>query len=176
VLGGLGEALNAFRKLTPVPLLAVGFAATVILFSPDPLAGILGIDQFRNSYRFWIGMAFVVSWCYLAAHSIWWGIGKFNAWNQKRRNKRIREKALQELTPQEKKCLRRYIHDNKNTCCFDCTNGVVGGLQAKGILFRSSSLVEINRIPYNLQGWARKHLREHPQLLEDGHADMTKTM
>ena len=167
MLHGFGEALDSFRKLTPVPLLALGFATAVILFAPEQLSGTLGIDQFRKDCRFWIGVVFISSWCYLVAHSIWWGRGSLIAWRKTRHAKQVREQYLQELTPAEKKCLQPYIRQEKNTRHFDCTNGIVGGLHAKGILFRSSNMMEIDKMPYNLQPWARKYLTVHPQLLND---------
>jgi hypothetical protein len=45
-------------------------------------------------------------------------------------------------------------------------NGVIGGLQAKEVVFQSSNVFDITEgIPYNLQTWARQYLNENPALL-----------
>ena len=141
MLKDIKEAIEAFVKATPVALLALAIASGVVLIVPDPIASALGLDKFREDNRFWIGIAFVVSCSYLLAHVIWWGWGKAVGWYESRRVRKVREDCLKELTPEEKEYLIPYIRDSRNTCRFDCTDGLIGGLEAKGIVFRSSSLL-----------------------------------
>lgn len=51
---------------------------------------------------------------------------------------------------------------------FDMTDGVAGGLAAKGIIYRSSNVINlIDGVPHNLQPWARLFLSTHPEVLDD---------
>lgn len=86
----------------------------------------------------------------------------------RRRIRRIREKHLRELTPEERGYQLPYIHDRTSTQTFDIDDGVAGGLQGKEILYRSSNMFDVHRgVPYNLQPWARTYLTQHPELLAD---------
>ncbi len=47
------------------------------------------------------------------------------------------------------------------------SDGVVGGLLTKRILYRSSSLsLSYTTFAYNLQPWAWEYLNSHPRLLD----------
>lgn len=159
-------ALEKLGKITPPSLLGLGVASGLIAFMPDSMAATLGIDQLRTEYRGWIGAAFIVSWSYLIAHVVWWGKGHGAKWWQARRINAVRIKHLTELTPQEKGYLEPFIKSQANTIYLPIQDGVIGGLGAKEIVYRSSSLFEPHRVPYNLQPWARTHLTAHPELLD----------
>jgi hypothetical protein len=74
------QAVTTFTKIAPAPLLGAGIASGFIIFSSDSVAGTLGIDQFRIDNRGTLGAAFILSWAYLAAHSIWWVRGHVVEW------------------------------------------------------------------------------------------------
>ncbi|EGO95204.1 hypothetical protein APM_1967 [Acidiphilium sp. PM] len=70
------------------------------------------------------------------------------------------------LTEDEKLFLRPYIIDGANTRMANITNGVAGGLVAKGIIFRSSNVGTVfSGFSYNLQPISRKILTGRPDLL-----------
>ena len=163
---GIASFLGSFRKMAPVPLLAIGIATGVLLFAPDTPAKSLGMDEFADQHRAIIGGIFIAAWAYLLAHLVWWGRARAVAVYESRRQAKIRESRLRDLTPEEKHYLAPYIFNNQNTQRFAFDDGVVGGLAAKGILYRSSNLAQPDSIPYNIQPWARRYLREHPELLE----------
>ena len=166
VLEQVASLLSAFRKMAPLPLLAIALATAVLLFSPDALARTLGIAEFVDQYRWIIGLLFIGASCYLLAHLICWVGGRAVAAYDSRRKTKIRQSHLRELTPEEKSYLLPYIFDDCNTQYFGFDDGVAGGLAGKGVLYRASTLVELDRIPYNILPWARRYLKEHPEILE----------
>jgi hypothetical protein len=148
----LSQAIGAIAKLAPAPLLAVAIATAIVLFVPDSLAVILGIDAFRSANRGFIGGAFIFSWSYLAVHFLWW-LRKLivDAWSR-RKDRLTREKQLDSLTPEEQGYLAPYVNDSVNTQNFPVEDGVVGGLLAKGVVYRSSNVFDmLEGVPYNIQ-------------------------
>ncbi len=163
---GLGTTLEAFRKLAPVPLLALGLASAALLFTSDSVAGTLGILEFRNSYRGWIGAVFLVTWSYLAAHLVWWLRRKLIEHLEHRRRRRVRESFLKKLTPEERGYLVPYVLDKVNTQNFPMEDGIIGGLSGKEIVYRSSNVIDpVRGAPWNIQPWALEVLSLHPELL-----------
>ena len=162
----LGQFINAIAKIAPAPLIAVGIATGIVLFVSDSTAATLGIDSFRLVHRGLIGAGFIFSWSYLAAHFLWW-LRKIVADGWSRRKSRLaREKQLHSLTPDEQRYLAPYVRENVNTQEFQVEDGVIGGLLAKEIVYRSSNVFDmVEGVPYNMQPWANKYLAEHLELL-----------
>ncbi len=154
--------MDTFRKLAPVPLLALGIASAIILFAPLEFVENLGIDTFQKEYRPVIGIVFVMSWSYLLAYLIWWIRGKIIA---RCKLRRIRS-YLHDLTPEEKHLLAPYILNDKTSQYFDYGDGVVMALINKGIIYQASSRTGPFRFPGNIYTWARRYLKQHQELLE----------
>lgn len=164
----LGQLINSVAKIAPAPLLAVGIATGIVLFVPDSVAATLGIDSFRSANHGLIGAGFIFSWSYLAVHFLMWlkNLGA-NGWTR-RKGRLAREKQFHSLTPEEQGYLAPYVQENINTQEFPVEDGVIGGLLAKGIVYRSSNVFDMAEgVPYNLQPWAKTYLTEHPELLAD---------
>ena len=162
----LGQIIGNIAKIAAAPLLAVGIATGIVLFVPDSVALTLGVDAFRSEHRGFIGGAFIFSWSYLAAQLLWWfrklGV---DAWSR-RKGRLAREKQLHSLTLEEQGYLGPYVRDGVNTCNFPVEDGVIGGLLAKAIVYRSSNVFDVlEGVPYNIQPWAKAYLLEHPDLL-----------
>jgi hypothetical protein len=88
----------------------------------------------------------------------------------KRRKQRAKLKSLQSelnnLSLEEKAVLASYIAHNTKTIHLGMNSGLAGGLEAAGIIFRSSNIGSMGTgIAYNIQPWAWDYLREHPELL-----------
>ena len=91
-----------------------------------------------------------------------WG-GKWYAHRRIIKNQRA---CLRSLTPEEKGFLVPFIFDNEATRYASMESGVVGGLLAQGIIYRSSSVGTSSfTFPYNLQSWARRELAKQRWLL-----------
>ena len=79
------------------------------------------------------------------------------------------------LTPEEKGYLVSYIEGQQNTIYVGLDDGIMGGLTAKGITYRSSNMGDLlNGVAFNLQPWARSYLEENRYLL-DGYAGKPMT-
>jgi len=163
----IGHVGSTLAKLAPAPLLACGLATSILIFSSEPLAQTLGVDGFRADHRSELGGAFILSWSYLAAHLIWW-FKKLatNSWRTYR-DRSTRKKQLHDLTHEEKGYLAPYVIDGVNTQYFAMEDGVAGGLAAKNIIYRSSSVFNmLDGIPYNIQPWAKDYLLTRIELLQ----------
>ena len=159
--------VDSFRKLAPVPLLAIALATGAILFVSEAVAERLGVLEFRVAYRGYIGTAFLIAWAYLLAHLIWWSRARILESMASRRARRVRRKYLHDLSPQERGYLLPYVEDKINTQNFAIEDGVIGGLARKGIVYRGSNVFHVlEGAPWNIQPWALEYLRRHPELLE----------
>ena len=74
---------------------------------------------------------------------------------------------LHELSPPERECLALFVESDSTTHSFHISDGVIGGLVAKGILFRSSNAGHPGSLSfdYNVQPWAWRYLKKHRDLL-----------
>jgi len=87
-MGDWGDSALSFIKLSPRWLTPLALAAGVVLFGPSALIRTLGLDAVLNTYRGWIGAAFVVIVSLLAVAGLDW------AWQRARvaRQRTIRER------------------------------------------------------------------------------------
>ena len=75
-------------------------------------------------------------------------------------------KQLKTLSSTEKKVLKKYFDQDTQSLQLGSMDGIAGGLVAKNILFRSSSLGTADAyFAYNIQPWAWVYLKKHPELL-----------
>ena len=144
MIENLTGLLTSFKKVAPVPLLAISFAASLIILCPNPIAEALGVDVFRITYRPWIGTALIVSVSYLMAHIFWWLRGLFLERHTRKQTDNVRHKHLRDLTPDEKAYLVPYVRNQITSQKFLVEDGIAGGLMAKGIIYRSSNVGSAN--------------------------------
>jgi hypothetical protein len=163
--------LGAFRKFGPIPLTALSLVGAILLFTSAETLKQIGVDTIVATYRSWIGLAWLVASGLLLSHFVWWVRGIVGQNLKLRQRQRIRIRSLQELTPGEKHFLSPYIFENLNSQAVTLGNGVVGGLVAKGIVFRAADFAEFGEFPYNLQPWARTYLSANPDLLAGAHLE-----
>lgn len=95
----------------------------------------------------------------------------FGKWSEKRDSnikKIAREQLLLSSSRVEKEVLARYIADDTTTIAFEMRDGIVNGLVAKGILYRSSQ--GSNPMSYdfdtNIQTWVWEFIKNHPEFLQ----------
>jgi hypothetical protein len=147
--------------------LGVAIATGVSLFAPDWFITRLGLLELRNQHRAYVGGAFALSGALLAAQGV-----AAAAQMARRRYRRYRlewqsREALHALTPDEKAYLLPFVIGGQNTLYFHVQDGVAGGLIAKKILYRSSTIGSmLSGFAHNLRPWARDYLEKHPHLLE----------
>jgi hypothetical protein len=148
-------------KLSPKYLFAVLAAGSFLLFVPATFLDHMGLAQFRQRFLPYVGVITLLSASLLFTH----GAAFVVDWLKSKRNLNLRNKLLRSLTSAEMEALRPYIVDDANTQEFEIGSGIAGGLEAKRILYRSSSLSFGFHSPYNIQPWAREYLKRHPELL-----------
>ncbi|WP_298190262.1 super-infection exclusion protein B [uncultured Pseudomonas sp.] len=165
------ELLDYFRKIPAAFLVAILFVLGLILFLPENYAQILAVDGFRNEFRVYLGPAFllVISFCSARVFTFF-----MQGYNQ-RKNTKIRQKSLHNLTPEEKGYLIPYIKDQQNTVHVGMDDGIMAGLRSKDITYLAANVGDLlNGFAFNLQPWARQYLEKNPQFL-DGHAGQPRT-
>jgi Super-infection exclusion protein B len=169
----IASALSAVKQSTPPILIGIALTATTLLFMPVSAIETLGLSDLVKANRSYIGIALIASIAFLVAHVLV-GIGSLvKAQISKRKVKRalikttlLRQQLLQKLTPDEKAHLLPYIEDEINTRHFAIDDGVAGGLQAKGVIYRATNIADMRTgFPFNIQPWAREHLVANPELL-----------
>ena len=162
------QFISKFSKLAPAPLLAIGVATSIILFSSEDVATLLGIEIYRKDNRGLIGSVFIVSWSYLAAYLVWEVKGYISLKIKSWKAEKTRAEYLCNLTTDEKRYLSPYVKERINTQHFEPEDGVIGGLALKGIVYQGSHVYDIlEGVGWNIQPWARTYLEKHPEQLSD---------
>lgn len=160
-----------WAKLKPRTWFAMATASTALLLLPEDILSGTGLDEIVVGYRSWLGVALLLSLALLFAHvagETWnWG----REWLKANRHLRALHGQLRELSPGEKHVLKKYIEGQTTTLYFTVSDGVIGGLVAKKILFQSSSIGQMHSFSYNLQPWAWTYLRAHPDILVGASAE-----
>ena len=78
----------------------------------------------------------------------------------------MRIRYLRELSREEKCVLSPYVFGDATSQPFAIQDGAVGGLVAKGILYRASNFGSYSaEFAFNIQPWAFTYLKAHTQLL-----------
>lgn len=154
-------------KLKPRHLVAIVVVSGTLLFSPDYLLSRLGLLDFVLENKSWIGGTFLTFIAFLLINTIAYLSepvqGFINDW----RRLLVYSRHLKELTSKEKKTLKKYFEEDTQSQLLDYKSGVAQGLVAKKILYRSSNLGYMEAtFAYNIQPWAWRYLKKHPDLLK----------
>ena len=135
---------------------------------PSVFVAALGLTAFIATNRSIIGVVFLASVVLLITEFCCWLWSSWRSIQTKKRKQKARIESLTELTQDERLYLLPYIIEGKNTRYFTLEDGVVGGLEAKGILYRAANEGSILKgFAFNMQPWARKYLSEHRNLFND---------
>lgn len=119
--------------------------------------------SFRKTYRVFLGPGLLVIGAWLVARTVAACAGPLR---ERKRLLSLRQ-VLSTLTSEEKGYLSAYIDGGRTTIHFQVDDGIIGGLLARKIVFRSSNMFDlVDGVPYNLQPWAREQLESNRQLLD----------
>jgi len=142
---------------------AVWLFTALILFAPSWLVEQIGIMEFAPKYRMWLALGFLAATALCLVNiGLWmWG------WVSKILEQLVIIWRLHQLSSDEKRILRYFSSDSK-THMFKVTDGVVGGLEKTGIIYRSSDWRKVDRVAYNIQDWIWAYLKKHPNLIDEG--------
>lgn len=122
----VGAVIAAVIKAGVPIYVAALIASTLLLFLPDSIAHRIGVAEFRQLYRGYLGGAFVASISLLAAYGL---SATFHAIGNRlddRRVRRVTLKTLRTLTSDEKRFLRTFIFDDRNTVRAAISDGRFG--------------------------------------------------
>ena len=159
MLEGFGGAFQAVKSAGPRIFTAVAIAAGALIFLPSSMLNAMGLTSFVETYRGYIGLAFLISIVLLATDAVIWIWKQIKSHRNKRKTEENRVRLIQSLTAEERQYLAPYILEGQNTCYYAMDDGVAGGLNSKGILFISSNIGSlVSGIAFNLQPWARELL------------------
>jgi hypothetical protein len=142
--------------------IALGVVAAIVLFTPDSVVNKLGLLQYRNQGKPYLGVVLLV--CITIAIAS--GIGAVGSKINDYRFWKARKKRLHRLSAEEKQILRAYIERQTRSLNLSVTSGVVNGLEQETIIYRASNLGHLMAgFAYNIQPWAWDYLNEHRDLL-----------
>jgi hypothetical protein len=155
-------------KISNTHLFAVVIGCSLILFTPEGFLGKLGLSNIKATYQTMISALFLIALSILGAR----GCAAIIRWIKQRvawdKNLKEMQNRLNDLTPEEKQILQQYILGNTRTQDLLIQNGVVNGLVAAKILYRSANLgSSAGSFAFNIQSWAWVYLKENPNLLQD---------
>lgn len=166
--------LSSIKQTSPTIFSGLVVASGIVLFSSSHLIDEIGLTDFREQNKAYIGACFVLSLSILASQASIKIFQIFKSMILKRRKRKSKEnelarrkRDLARLTPDEKAYLAPYILDQKTTQYFLIEDGIKGSLEAKAIIYRASNVGDMmDGWAYNIQPWAKDHLESNPQLLE----------
>ena len=155
-------------KLAPRYLIALGViaASLLLILSPDYLLHKIGVYQFVQDYRSWLGLTLITATVLLLVSltvSLSNGLKK---WWRTRQERQCIIRRLQRLTEEEKQILRYYIGEGTRSNSLRVDDGVVNGLVAAGIIYPSAQLGSLlEGVAHNIIGIAWDYLNQFPDLL-----------
>ena len=164
-----------FLKLAPRYLISIGVAAAFLLFGNEDFLARLGLKKFTEDYRAWLGLTFVSTVSLFAIYVA----GEIVAFiGRKIKKRKVVERIaqrLQNMTEDEKQILRFYFAKNTRSNILRIDDGVVQGLVADGIIYRSADVGNIlEGFAHNLSDFAWNHIHSNPELLA-GHTNTHRT-
>jgi hypothetical protein len=143
---------------------AVFIVCVVLLLLPRHLAERMRLADVREHYLPWISLCGIFSSAVLLVELAVW----LKTPVKSIRERRDRKAVLLSLTPPEMRVIAEYFRQQTDTQYFSATDGLAGGLAAKGLIYQSST-VSHGLTPvfaFNLQPWARETLRRNPGVLQ----------
>jgi Super-infection exclusion protein B len=167
MLEPIAPLIAAVRDAGPRIYLSVLILTGLMLFLPQSVIATLGLSAFVRTFRPYLGAGFIASIALLAWYVFNPIAQSIVGWLEDKRRKRAVMRTLRELATDEKEFLRPYLREDANTMHAFPAHGIANGLEAKGIVYRSSTIsIPGGMFPYNLQSSARRLLKAHPELLD----------
>jgi hypothetical protein len=163
----LAKVILEFLKLAPRYLIALGIAATVLLFGSEDFLKKIGVFDFVQNYRPWLGLTLVATASLFAVSVGSDVLGSIRKWKRKRVVLNRIAQRLDRLTEDEKQILRYYFAKQTRANTLRIDDGVVQGLVADGIIYRSASLGSVvEGFAHNISDIAWDYLYVNPHLLK----------
>lgn len=175
MIAELMKALLDFLKLAPRYLVPILIADSLLLFTGEQFLKTLGMFEFAQNYRPILGLIFILVVSILIVYPLQWAGSMISAeFRQRKLDRRIPER-LNRLTEDEKQILRFYILNQTRANTLRIQDGVVHGLVAEGIIYRSAAIGNLSGgFAHNISDPAWNYLNENPRVL-DGRNSATRT-
>ena len=158
--------LTAWLRLPQRARWALTIVAGLMLWGPDRFIDGLGLQEFIDEYRIYLGVVFLVLLATALPDALQMATGEgWRRW-QARRRRQHPEECLSALTEPEKDLVRRYINEGTRTQNLEISDGVASGLVSASVLYRASDVsIGMMFFPYNMQPWAWEYIQAHPEVL-----------
>jgi hypothetical protein len=160
------EQIIQALKLTPRYLVAVSIFCGALLFISEQTSKALGVYQFTQDNRQWLGIALIAS---ISLVAIDWSIKISTVVRNMVRRIKFKKRMIQclhTLTEEEKQILRYYLSKQSKTNTLRTDDGIVNTLVAKGIIYRSANHGNLlEGFSHNVNELAWDYLNEYPGLL-----------
>ncbi|HAS6240173.1 TPA: hypothetical protein I7194_22360 [Vibrio vulnificus] len=137
---------------------------TSIYFLPYSFLARTGLDEFISEYNSYLLMVLIFSTVLSGAEMIEY----VNKYFKKKHEENKQLKLLLLLNKQEKLIIKQYIVNGEATLYRSYSDGVIGGLCKKNILYRASDMEEpLMGFAFNIQPWVLNYYKEHPSFSKD---------
>lgn len=162
MLDFLTKALDWLKS--PKRWSAVLIVCAALLLLPSAVMQKMGLAEIRQHYLPWISLVGIFSLAVLIVEFADWLRSPLKSF----REQRDRKAVLRSLTPPEMRIITDYFRQETDTQYFSATDGLAGGLAAKGLIYQSStiSMGPMPNFAFNLQPWVREIIRKNPGLLQ----------
>lgn len=167
IIPELAKTFLEALKLAPRYFISLSVTTACLLFGQEDFLKRLGVYDFTQNNRPWIGLAFLISFALFVVDR---GIAIFG-WVRHRQAvaeaSERRLKRLHSLTEDEKQILGFYIIEQTKTNVLRIDDGVVQGLVATRIIYQSATIGDLDEgFAYNISEIAWEYLHKNSQLLE----------
>jgi membrane protein implicated in regulation of membrane protease activity len=167
VLTEVAKAALEFLKLAPRYIVTIAVIAGLLLFLPSGWLKLIGVEAFAQANRQWLGLTFLIStiiWLVAVVAALWaWAKGQWQA----RKVQQHVIRRLQSLTEDEKQILRYYYTKGTRANTLKVDDGVVQGLVASRIIYRSASMGNlVEGFAHNITDLAWDYIHQNPAVLE----------
>ncbi len=166
------ENLIDWLKLPKYASWPIVLVCALLLWGPSEFKKGLGLDLFIEQYRIWVGVVLLFFLGTGVSPVFPWAAERSkNLWLKRKRVQWAKRRAA-DLTPEEKKVLRKFVVENTRSRDLNVQNGVVSGLIKVGFLELAFDVSYGGQrgsftFPVNIQEWAWNYLRENPHLLAE---------
>jgi hypothetical protein len=144
-------------QLKPRFLFGLWLFGVFILFIPSEIGKKIGIDDFRNVSKPWLGIATLASFVFWLLQLI----PEFQSFYAKRRFRSAVIKSLDFISPEEWIVLAYCLIENQQTITLGYTDRNAGSLVARGILVRANGAGNILSWPHTIPPFLWEYLVKH---------------
>jgi hypothetical protein len=157
----------SFIKLAPRYIVGIGLIAGFMLWADSRILEELGLYEISIAFKSYLGFAIVFSGAFSFVY-IFLAIKNLIIENyQKREFRKAIDKRLAALTEDEKQILRYYFAKNTRANSLRVDDGVVQGLVAARIIYRSATIGDmVDGFAFNITDYAWEQIHKNPQFLE----------